>query len=218
MSQPDLSIARHFAALPDPRVDRTKRHKLQDILVIALCAVPGGGDSFDDMEEFGNAKRAWFERFLELPNGVPSHDTFNRVFAALNPRAFQDCFVGWMNAVCERCGLRGVQIDGKAVRGTAGKNALRGCLHLVSVWAQENGLTLGQEAVADHSNVSSSAYPFQKLNCWTLPSRSCLSWASVFGVSGNKYRPFSRCLLIWIVPLWMRSCSQCGGTSSRLAS
>ena len=152
MSQPDLSIARHFAALPDPRVDRTKKHKLQDILVIALCAVLGGADSFDDMEEFGNAKRGWFQRFLELPNGIPSHDTFNRVFAALNPRAFQDCFVGWMNAVCERCGLKGVQIDGKAVRGTAGKGALSGCLHLVSVWAAENGLTLGQEAVADHSN------------------------------------------------------------------
>jgi predicted transposase YbfD/YdcC len=152
MSQPDLSIIRHFADLEDPRIDRTKKHQLSDILVIALSATLAGADSFDDLERFGHAKKDWLAQFLELPNGIPSHDTFNRVFAALNPKAFQRCFIAWMNAICDRCGLRRLQIDGKTLKGSRGRHGGLGGLHLVSVWAQENGLTLGQEAVEDHSN------------------------------------------------------------------
>jgi predicted transposase YbfD/YdcC len=151
MPRPDLSIAQHFADLPDPRIDRTKRHALIDILTIALCAVIGGADTWPDIEQFGYAKQGWFKRFLALPNGIPSHDTFNRVFAALDPVQFSDCFLRWMAAVCDATGLKHIAIDGKAVRATP-KATASGCLHLVNAWATENRLFLGQQAVAEGSN------------------------------------------------------------------
>lgn len=152
MSHRDLSILHHFASLHDPRLDRTKKHKLEDLLVIALCATLAGADGFVEIEAFGHSKRAWLQGFLELPNGIPSHDTFNRLFAALNPKAFQDCFAGWMNSICDRLGLKRLAIDGKTLRGSHRGGKGEDCLHLVSVWAVDNGLTLGQEAVEAGSN------------------------------------------------------------------
>lgn len=151
MPNQDVSIARYFSDLPDPRVDRTKKHQLGDILVIALCAVVCGADSWDEVEAFGEAKEGWLKGFLDLPNGIPSHDTFYRVFARLDPEAFGKCVAGWMGAVCEAAGLRHVAIDGKAVRAAPG-NTFSGCLHLVSAWAAENRLILGQRQVADGSH------------------------------------------------------------------
>jgi predicted transposase YbfD/YdcC len=151
MPKIDLAIARYFADLPDPRVDRTKKHRLGDILVIALCAVLCGADSWEEIERFGQAKAAWLERLLALPNGIPSHDTFYRVFTRLDPQAFGRCVAAWMGAVCEAAGLRHIAIDGKAVR-SAPRNTFSGCLHLVSAWAAENRLILGQQAVADGSH------------------------------------------------------------------
>lgn len=151
MPTQDVSIARYFAALPDPRVDRTKKHQLGDILVIALCAVVCGADSWEEVEAFGEAKEGWLKGFLDLPNGIPSHDTFGRVFARLDPQKFGECVAGWMGAVCEAAGLRHIAIDGKAVRAAPG-NTFSGCLHLVSAWAAENRLILGQRAVADGSH------------------------------------------------------------------
>lgn len=151
MPQNDLAIARYFADLPDPRVDRTKKHLLGDILVIALCATVAGADSWEEVERFGRAKHGWLGRLLALPNGIPSHDTFYRVFARLDPRRFGECVAGWMAAVCQATGLRHVAIDGKAVR-SAPRGTFSGCLHLVSAWAAENRLILGQEAVADGSH------------------------------------------------------------------
>src|SRR5262245_5804515 len=139
-----LSIAHHFARLEDPRAPRTRRHKLSDLLVIALCATLADCDSWYEVEDFGRDKAGWLATFLELPNGIPSHDTFNRVFAALEPRAFQDCFSGWINAVCAALDFKGYQIDGKAQRGSADKGKGLGCLHTVSVWADEHGLSLAQ--------------------------------------------------------------------------
>ena len=151
MPQKDVSIARYFAGLPDPRVDRTKKHSLADILVIALCAVVCGADSWEEVEAFGEAKAGWLKRFLALPNGIPSHDTFYRVFARLDPQRFGACVAEWMGAVCEAAGLRHIAIDGKAVRSAPG-STFSGCLHLVSAWAAENRLILGQQAVADGSH------------------------------------------------------------------
>ena len=151
MPQQDVSIARYFADLPDPRIDRTKKHLLGDILVIALCAVICGADSWEEVEAFGEAKEDWLKRHLPLPNGIPSHDTFGRVFARLDPQKFGACVAGWMAGVCEAAGLRHIAIDGKAVRAAPG-NTFSGCLHLVSAWAAENRLILGQRAVADGSH------------------------------------------------------------------
>src|SRR5262245_23061695 len=151
-AHPERSLLHHFARLTDPRVVRTCQHTLTDVLVIALCAVLGGADSWPAIALFGQSKKDWFARFLALPHGIPSHDTFNRVFAALDPVAFQECFVAWMNAVCGRLGLKRLQIDGKSLRGSRGRKDKLGCLHTVSLWAAETGLTLGQVAVDDKSN------------------------------------------------------------------
>jgi predicted transposase YbfD/YdcC len=155
MSKAKLAFADYFADLPDPRIDRTKKHLLGDILVIAVCAVIAGADSFPEIETFGKAKEAWLRRFLALPNGIPSHDTFNRAFAALDRKAFAACFARWMARLAEAVGLRAIAIDGKAAR-AAPRDTFSGCLHLVSAWAVENHLILGQEAVADGSNESTA--------------------------------------------------------------
>jgi predicted transposase YbfD/YdcC len=147
----DISFARFFADLPDPRVNRTKKHRLDDILAITLCAVICGADSFEEIERFGDAREGWLKRFLALPHGIPSHDTFNRVLAALDRTTFAACFGRWMAELCEAAGLKPVAIDGKAVRSAPG-DTFSGCLHLVSAWAVENGVILGQEAVADGSH------------------------------------------------------------------
>ena len=147
----ELSIAHHFANLTDPRVDRTKKHRLDDILVISLCAVITGADSFEDIQRFGEARHDWLKRFLVLPNGIPNHDTFNRVFAALDRDQFSACFASWMGSLCRAAGLRAIAIDGKAFR-AAPADTFSGCLHVVNAWAVENHLFLGQASVADGSH------------------------------------------------------------------
>jgi predicted transposase YbfD/YdcC len=147
----DPSIAHHFASLTDPRVDRTKKHRLDDILVIALCAVITGADSFEEIQRFGEARHGWLKRFLVLPNGIPSHDTFNRVFALLDRDQFSACFASWMASLCASTGLRAVAVDGKAFR-SAPADTFSGCLHVVNAWAVENRLFLGQASVAAGSH------------------------------------------------------------------
>src|SRR5262245_24505077 len=120
MPKSELSFARYFADVPDPRVDRTKKHRLDDLLVIALCAVICGADSFEEIERFGNARHHWLQRFLALPHGIPSHDTFNRVFAALDRELFSAGFARWMADLCAATGLRAIAVDGKACRAAAG--------------------------------------------------------------------------------------------------
>jgi predicted transposase YbfD/YdcC len=148
MPRPEISFARYFAELPDPRVSRTRKHRLDDILAIALCAVVCGADSFEEIERFGDAREDWLRGFLALPNGIPSHDTFNRVLAALDRDRFSACFARWMADLCQATGLRAVAVDGKAFRAAPG-DTFSGCLHLVNAWAVENHLFLGSVAVAD---------------------------------------------------------------------
>jgi predicted transposase YbfD/YdcC len=147
----DLSFARYFADLPDPRVEQMCWHRLDDILVISLCAVICGADGFEEIARFGQAREDWLKRFLVLPKGIPSHDTFNRVLAALDRAKFAECFGRWMAELCEAKGLRPIAVDGKACRAAA-DDTFSGCLHLVTAWANENHLFLGQVAVADGSN------------------------------------------------------------------
>lgn len=150
--KPKISIADHFAQMSDPRIDRTKRHKLIDILTIAICAVICGADSWVAIELYGCTKYEWLKTFLELPNGIPSHDTFARVFAQLNPQQFQECFLNWMKSVHKITDGEVVAIDGKTLRGSYDKNTDSCAIQMVSAWATTNKLVLGQVKVDPESN------------------------------------------------------------------
>lgn len=152
MEEPAITIGEHFADVEDPRIDRTKLHQLLDIITIAVCAAICGADGWVAVEEFGKAKIDWFRTFLELPNGIPSHDTFGRVFACLDPEQFQHGFLSWVQAISQITDGEIVPIDGKTLRrshdGTLGKAAI----HMVSAWASANRLVLGQLKVDEKSN------------------------------------------------------------------
>lgn len=147
-----VSLLHHFADLDDPRTDHTKRHSLLDIIALTLCAVVSGADGWTDVETYGLHKQSWLETFLDLPNGIPSHDTLGRVFGLVDPAAFQRCFLAWMEAVVEASHGRLVAIDGKALRHSFDTAKGKSALHLVSAWASANHLLLGQVAVDAKSN------------------------------------------------------------------
>jgi predicted transposase YbfD/YdcC len=144
------SIRKHFARLRDPRVVGRTRHLLSDVVVMAICAVIGNCDDWSDIALFARKRRAWFQRFLTLPNGIPSPDTFRRVFEHLDPRAFERCCLDWLRVAADLVGARHIAIDGKTLRGSA--HGKLGALHLVSAWAVQANLSLGQVAVDDKSN------------------------------------------------------------------
>lgn len=148
----NASILAHFGTLTDPRDPALIEHKLIDIVTIALCAVISGADSWVAVEEFGKAKQSWFETFLELPNGVPSHDTFGRVFAALDPDEFEACFLGWVCSIAEVAAGEVVAVDGKQLRRSHDRRLGKDAITLVSAWATEQGVALGQVKVAEGSN------------------------------------------------------------------
>lgn len=151
MPRQDVSFTTHFADLPDPRLDRTKKHSLIDILAITLCATVAGADSFEQVARFAARRVEWLKSFLALPNGIPSHDTFGRVLSLVDPARFAACCASWMEAVCQAAGLRHVAVDGKSCR-SAPQDTATGTLHLVSAWAVDNGVILGQQAVEDGSH------------------------------------------------------------------
>src|SRR3954454_14602626 len=145
-------FATHFENLTDPRLERTRRFVLQDLLVVALCAMIANCNSWVDIERYGNAKLDFLRRFLALPNGIPSHDTFGRVFAMLDPAALLVCLQTWLADVRAQLGGDHVAIDGKTLRGSHDGDARPNALHLVSAWATEARLFLGQLAVDQKSN------------------------------------------------------------------
>ncbi len=143
-----------FADLEDPRMDRTKEHCLLDIVAIALCAVICGADSWVAVEEFGKAKQTWLRTFLALPNGIPSHDTFGRVFAALDAEQFQQGFLRWVRAVWPARAGEVIAVDGKTLRGSHARGLGKDAIHLVSAWAGHARLVLAQRKIDDKSNES----------------------------------------------------------------
>jgi predicted transposase YbfD/YdcC len=144
------TLMEHLSQVQDPRIERCKDHDLIDILVIAICTLLCRGEGFNDMEDFGKAKQEWFKTFLSLRHGIPSHDTFNRVFAALDPKQFLDCFLRWTQSLRQAVSQEIVALDGKALRRALNKD--QSIKYVVSAWAESNGLVLGQLKVADKSN------------------------------------------------------------------
>lgn len=173
-------ITRHFITITDPRVERSKAHTLINIIVIAICAVISGCDSWVEIEAFGHDRKVWLRKFLELPNGIPSHDTFGRVFALMNPREFQTAFAAWMQSVVTLTGGKVVAIDGKTNRRTFGgktKDGLTKALHLVSAFATANGVALGQVATNQKSNEITAIPELLKL----LDIKGCLVTTDAMG-------------------------------------
>lgn len=140
-----------FSGLTDPRVNRTKAHMLEDILFIAIASVICGAESWNDMENFGKAKEEWLRTFLRLPEGIPSHDTFNRVFSALNPDELESSFMSWTRSVAKLTDNEVVSIDGKSMRGTR-EYGSKSIVHMVNAWASDNHIALGQLKVDEKSN------------------------------------------------------------------
>lgn len=149
---PAQSLHEHFSAIADPRIERHKGHLLCDILLISILAMICDAQHFTEFEAFGKAKEAWLRTFLPLPNGIPSHDTFRRVFSLLDPEHFCECFRHWTQSLRQALSQEIVAIDGKTARGSHDRIRGRKAIHVVSAWARENGLVLGQVKVEEKSN------------------------------------------------------------------
>lgn len=150
--KPLEAIDEYFSQVNDPRVDRTKEHPLIDMIVIAICAVICGAEGWTDIENFGNSKLPWLKTFLALPNGIPSHDTFGRVFSMLDAQQFQLAFYEWVLAVNELVHGQIINIDGKRLAGSEDKFLGKRAIYMVSAWAEENEIVLGQRKVDEKSN------------------------------------------------------------------
>ena len=142
------SVLKHFTAVDDPRLDRRKLHQLPDILFITLCGIICGADNWVMVEQFGKGRQTWFKELLELPNGIPSHDTFGDVLAAIDTKQFSQCFSDWVKDLTAYNGdTQVIAIDGKTLRRSADKASKKAAIHMVSAWAQSNALVLGQVKV-----------------------------------------------------------------------
>lgn len=148
----ETTILKHFESLEDPRLERTKSHPLINVVAIAILAVIAGADGWTGIETYGKAKHEWLEQFLDMANGVPSHDTFARVFARLDPQQLQQCFSSWIDAITQRLGVEVIAIDGKTLKQSYDREHNLKALHVVSAWASSHRLVLGQVKVAGKSN------------------------------------------------------------------
>lgn len=147
-----IPLKEHFSALDDPRAQHSIEHLLLDIVLVTICAVICGADTWVEIENYGIAKQEWLETFLELPNGIPSHDTFERMFARLRPEQLQQCFLNWVQAVFNISDGQLINLDGKTLRGSYDRGGKQGMIHMVSAWASQNRLVLGQRKVNEKSN------------------------------------------------------------------
>lgn len=153
MPEPPIGhLIEHFSAIPDPRIDRQKAHSLIDILVVGICGAICGADSWVGIAEFGRAKEGWLKTFLSLANGIPSHDTFGRVFSLISPVYFQECFKEWIQDVTDLCDGQVVAIDGKTARRSYDRSSGKQALHMVNAWATHNRVVLGQYKTDEGSN------------------------------------------------------------------
>ena len=171
----DLSLFSHFSVLPDPR--KNCLHNLSEILVIAICAVLCGADGWVAIEAFGKAQRKWFRSFLTLKHGIPSHDTFGRVFAMLDTQAFAQCFLSWTQALAGSMAGKHVAVDGKSLRRSFDRAAEKAMIHMVSAWAVENALVLGQIKTEEKSNEIKAIPKLLK----QLELKGCLVTADAMG-------------------------------------
>lgn len=146
------SLSVHFSKLEDPRIERTKEHPLINIVTIAICGIICGADGWTDIELFGQAKQDWLSKFLDLENGIPSHDTFGRVFGLIDPEEFQACFTNWVQSIAKLTNGEVIAIDGKCLRGSHNKKLGKNAIYMVSAWASTNHLVLGQRKVDEKSN------------------------------------------------------------------
>lgn len=146
------SILQHFSRIEDPRIDRQKKHKLQDIFFISLCAMICGADNWVAIEKFGEAKEEWFTELLGLEHGIPSHDTFGAVYGAIDTEQFSDCFSRWVADIASLTEGEVIAIDGKCLRRSLDKASKKAAIYMVSAWSQQNGLVLGQVKVDAKSN------------------------------------------------------------------
>ena len=153
MSKSAIScLKEHFSSLRDPRADHSIEHLLIDIVLITICAVICGAESWVEIESYGLAKQGWLKTFLELPHGIPSHDTFERLFARLRPAELQKCFVNWVQTIVHITEGQVIAIDGKTLRGSYDRECRRAMIHMVSAWATQNRIVLGQRKVNEKSN------------------------------------------------------------------
>jgi predicted transposase YbfD/YdcC len=146
------SVLQHFQDLPDPRRDRTKDHPLMSVITIAILGILSGADGFVGIEAYGKGKQSWLETFLELPHGIPSHDTFGRVFGLLSPEELEKRFLSWISSITETLQINVIHIDGKTTRGSYDREKKLKALHTVSAWSSEHGLVLAQQKVEGKTN------------------------------------------------------------------
>ena len=146
------SLLKHFENLEDPRTDYLIEHRLLDIIGITICAVICGAESWVEIEEYGDSKQEWLQQFLVLSNGIPSHDTISRLFAQLDPEQLQSCFLSWIKTIAQLTQGEVIAIDGKTLRHSYDKGKNKGAIHMVSAWASQNSLVLGQVKVDEKSN------------------------------------------------------------------
>ena len=179
------NLGQYFGTIEDPRCDGKVEHRLRDVLVIAVCAVIACAESWEDIALYGRSKLAWLSTFLELPNGIPSHDTFRRVFMLIDPDAFEAGFAAWVGSLASGFEREVVAIDGKTIRRSFDHKREQSPLHVVSAWASEQGLVLGQRCVEDKSNEITAVPELLE----QLALGNSIVTLDAMGGAGRRFRP-----------------------------